>query len=351
MKKTIISMLFTAGAILVSCTNARATGNYTLTVPLTADENDFMAYMVDYDSGERIDSVMVTNATALFTGQVDTPKIVRLFIENDRVGSLILEPGDITFDAVTKEAKGSALNEKMNEVNSSLAAIYAEYQKLNPADSTAAVKAKELQDKYMKTYQDAIDENASNPIGYYMFIDEAMSMDEDELNAALKKYPQFASSKKVEGLKQAMVLKKETSPGHKFKDFEVVQPDGTKKRLSDYVGKGKWTLVDFWASWCGPCIRETAVIKELLKEYGPKGLEVLGVAVWDEPANTLAAIEKYQLPWPQIINAQTIPTDLYGIKGIPCIILIDPEGNIVSRDKQDNELRQDVAKALDASAD
>lgn len=112
------------------------------------------------------------------------------------------------------------------------------------------------------------------------------------------------------------------------------------------INSGKPAMVDFWASWCGPCIRETKVLKEIYEEYGSKGLDVLGVAVWDEPANTLKAIEQHQLPWPQIINAQTIPTDLYGIAGIPCIILFDPEGNIVSRDKQDDDLRADVAAAM-----
>ncbi len=114
------------------------------------------------------------------------------------------------------------------------------------------------------------------------------------------------------------------------------------------MGKGKPVLVDFWASWCGPCIRETAVLKELLAEYGDKGLEVLGVAVWDKPEDTLAAIEQHQLPWQQIINAQTIPTDLYGIAGIPCIMLIAPDGTIVSRDLQDNALRQSVKALMDS---
>lgn len=84
-----------------------------------------------------------------------------------------------------------------------------------------------------------------------------------------------------------------------------------------------------------------------LKEYGPKGLEVIGVAIWDEPENTLRGIKDHELPWRNIINAQNIPTDIYGIRGIPCIILFGPDGTILSRDKQDEELNADVAKAID----
>jgi len=346
MKKTLISTLLGSMAIIVSCAQTPASGNYSLRIPLTSDEDDFMAYMVDMDSGEKIDSVMVSGGIAIFKGRVEVPRMVRLFVENDRLGSMILEPGDFTFDTDKKQASGGELNTRLEKIGADLDAIVAEFRSLNPSDSASEAKAAEYRARYEKTYADAIARNADNPVGLYLFVDEAMSMDEGELAEALKRYPQFASSKRIAKIKQNQALKKETSPGHKFKDFEIIQPDGTKKRLSDYVGKGKWTLVDFWASWCGPCIRETAVLKELLKEFGPKGLEVVGVAVWDEPDNTLAAITKHELPWPQIINAQTIPTDLYGIQGIPCILLIDPEGNIVSRDKQDRELRDDVVKAL-----
>ncbi len=115
------------------------------------------------------------------------------------------------------------------------------------------------------------------------------------------------------------------------------------------MGRGRYTLVDFWASWCGPCIRETKTIKELYSKYGPEGtnqLDVLGVAVWDEPENTLRAIEQHQLPWEQILNTQNVATDIYGIPAIPCIILFGPDGTILSRDKQDAELKADVAAAL-----
>ena len=75
-------------------------------------------------------------------------------------------------------------------------------------------------------------------------------------------------------------------------------------------------------------------------------MDFLGVAVWDEPENTLRAIEKHQLPWEQILNTQNVATDIYGIPAIPCIILFDPEGMIVSRDKQDAALIADVEAAM-----
>lgn len=136
-----------------------------------------------------------------------------------------------------------------------------------------------------------------------------------------------------------------TSPGKMFTDFEITY-EGKTSKLSDYVGKGKYMLVDFWASWCGPCRREAQVLKEIYNGTSRDQLDILGVAVWDEPENTLEAINDLGLPWNHIINAQTVPTDLYGILGIPCIILFAPDGTIVSRDQQGDDLKAAVGSAL-----
>ena len=88
--------------------------------------------------------------------------------------------------------------------------------------------------------------------------------------------------------------------------------------------------------------------EELYAKYKDRGLNVVGVAVWDKPEDTEKAIKSHELPWPCIVNAQTIPTDLYGIQGIPCIIVINSEGIIVSRDKQSEALVKDVDEVMAA---
>lgn len=338
-----ILTIMAAAMFSASAAMAVAPGEYTVTLPLTEDEDGLTAYITDFDSGAKLDSCVVTDGKAVFTGKLQAPTFARIILDGNRAGMLVLEEGDIVVGGQRRIGSGSPTNDAFGALLDGQAALVEHYKTL--AEDDEAGKAA-VQSDYEALAKKALTDNAANPLGYYLFLQEAYNWDLPEFNRQLEAFPQFASSKRVQTLRQGLLNKEETSPGHMFKDFEVTY-DGQTHRLSDYVGKGKYTLVDFWASWCGPCIRETKVIKQLYNDYADKGLEVLGVAVWDEPANTLRAIEQHQLPWKQIINAQTIPTDIYGIPAIPCIILFDPDGKIVSRDKQDEALIADVKAAME----
>ncbi len=332
-------------ALTATAAFAQTAPNYTVRLNLTEDEDGLTAYITDFDSGEKVDSTVVADGVALFNGTVEKPIFARLILDGNRAGMVILEPGEITVGGERRIGTGTATNEAFNTLLQNQNELVQRFNKLTPADST---EAKAIRDQYNALSTKALAENAQNPLGYYLFVQEAYNWDLPEFNAKLQEYPQFADSRRLQTLKQGLLNKEETSVGHKFKDFENTY-DGKTQRLSDYVGRGRYTLVDFWASWCGPCIRETKTIKELYSKYGPEGtnqLDVLGVAVWDEPENTLRAIEQHQLPWEQILNTQNVATDIYGIPAIPCIILFGPDGTILSRDKQDAELKADVAAAL-----
>lgn len=331
-----------AAMLLTACTAKAVEPNYTVTAQFNEEDDDLTAYIIDYDNSEKIDSAVIADGVAVFKGNIASPRLARLIVDGGRRGSFILEPGQLK--VAKGKVSGGELNARMDEVEKSMTALSKEFKAVPDSlkESMYPAFSKRAQDITDK----AIANNLNNPIGYYFFLQNAYDITLEDLDKAIAKTPALGEYKRIAKLRESKIRKAETSEGKMFKDFTVTYGDSTWK-LSDYVGKGKYTLVDFWASWCGPCIRETAVIKDIYKEYNPKGLEIVGVAVWDEPEKTLAAIEKHQLPWKHVINAQTIPTDIYGIPAIPCIILFGPDGTIIARDKTGDALREAVKQAME----
>lgn len=145
--------------------------------------------------------------------------------------------------------------------------------------------------------------------------------------------------------KAASEAASKSAVGQMFTDFQA-EYDGKTYKLSDYVGRGKYVLVDFWASWCGPCKAEIPNLIKVYNQYKGDKFEVLGVATWDEPKASLKTIEQMKIPYPQILNAQRAGSDAYGITGIPQIILFGPDGTILKRDLRGEQIEATIKELL-----
>lgn len=310
---------------------------------------------MNWDSAEKVDSVVVSDGVVKFEGHIDAPMIGRLMVNGKRGPIFIVENGNIEISQDGNSA-GTPLNDKFTASKKRMSDIVKEFNSLDRNDSIQAVKAKGLLNEYESLPSKTYAENKDNLLGLYMYMQGAYELPLSQVDADMASNPVLANSKQLQALRNTLAVQAETGVGKHYKDF-TVEYNGKKEAFSSYVKPGRYTIVDFWASWCGPCVRQLKVIKELYAKYKDKGLDVVGVAVWDKPEDTEKAIKSHELPWPCIINAQTIPTDLYGIQGIPCILLINPDGIIVSRDKQGADLVKDVDdamatyKAPEASAD
>lgn len=327
------------GALAVSCASQSEGGKYTVTAPAMPDDAGKMAYIVNFDSWDKIDSVLVEGESIVMNGTVTTALPARLIVGNRRASTFILEAGDITIDSMGV-ASGTKLNQEYDEYMAAGDSLSVAFGKAE-TDSARQV----IYDAYQELTQTAITTQAGNPIGFFAFTNLAYDLTPEELDSIIKVHPEYLEYTRIQKLQEMNNNLKATAPGTKFKDF-TIEGDSTVS-FSQYVGNGKFTIVDFWASWCGPCRRAMPQLKELYDKYHSKGLDVLGVAVWDKPEDTKEAIEQLGLPWPQIINAQNVPTDIYGISGIPHIMLIGPDGTIIDRNLHGDTLNNIVKRAME----
>lgn len=328
------------GALAISCANQSEGGKYTVTAPAEADDAGKMAYIVNYDSGDKVDSTLIEGESIVMTGTIASAIPARLIVGSRRASTFILEAGDITIDSLGV-ASGTKLNKEFDEYMTASRSLTDAFSK---ADTDSARQV--IEGAYNELTQTAIDTQAGNPIGFFAFTNLAYELTPDQLDSIVKVHPEYLEYARVQKLIEMNKNLKATAPGTKFKDFTIEEGDSAVS-LSQYVGKGHFTIVDFWASWCGPCRRAMPQLKELYEKYHSKGLDVLGVAVWDKPEDTKEAIEQLGLPWPQIINAQNVPTDIYGISGIPHIMLIGPDGTIIDRNLHGDSLTSIVERAME----
>lgn len=330
--------LMLTAATVIATFGAQAADPYKVVAALGADNNGKTAYIINVDTNEKTDSATVEAGSATFKGTVDEPYAALLVVDGSKMGPFVVECGTIAADNSTHKIFGSPLNDMNNENGEKMRAIAEKYDQNAPEAERQAVI-----DRYTAFSDSVMEANLDNPLGYLLLRDRVFELSASRLEAYLAKDPVLGQSKYLANSLAMLQKRDATGEGHKYVDFEV-----NGEKLSDFVGKdGKYLLVDFWASWCGPCRREIPGIKKLLEENSDK-LNVLGVAVWDEPEATRDAMQRLGITWPVIVDAQRIPTDIYGILGIPTILLISPDGTILVRDKQGEDLKAAVEAALNS---
>ena len=336
-------------------------GNYRIDGMAPADANGQWVYLYKPSGQGASDSVQIANGRfTLERAVAEDGLIAHLVIPRSYNLSFIPEEGIIKADLAASGATGTPLNDEhtqkskyrkglIEEARAKLKSIRADKNLDDKAKEEAQEKVSdELYAKIKPLAEADLKEHPNDAIGL-IALQNLLGMEDVNVAKAEALLQQAGDRLRAEESITKMVARlrrvEATQAGAQFVDFEGVDDANKAVRLSDYVGKGHYVLVDFWASWCGPCRREIAHLKKVRDAYTDKGLVILGTVVWDEMEDHLKAMKELEITWPQIFN-KTEATELYGIAGIPQIILFDLAGKIVARDLRGEEINKLLDKAL-----
>ena len=319
--------------------------------------------------GVKIDSAVVTNGTFTMQGMVETSSMSVLKVageDNKKFSQIfVLENGTIAVDGDNNAVSGTAQNESLNslltvgeEEKTMMSDLYKEYLAAANEDERKAIETRYdsvnniFVEKAITMAKNVYNINLDNAVGAYamyeyikMGSDKGMTLAEIETLLA-EATPVIVDFGPTKAILENMRNLENTSVGKQYTDLDLLEgAELSATKLSQHID-GKVALIDFWASWCGPCRAEIPNIAEMHKKYADKGLVVVGLNVWDKPEAQQKTIEAMNMNWLQIADSTKNATNVYGVQGIPQIMLIGKDGVILARDLRGEAIEAAIIEAL-----
>lgn len=365
--KNIIALLLII-AFGYSCTNQN-TEDYNFTITGTIiGEYSGLVYLYNRESGEwiKLDSVQVENNTYKFKGTIDLPEVYYLSVDDVKgFASVFTEKSEINVTSDLNDFKNPVISgssaqrdyESYTEKNSAykdqLGEIWSEI-KAARENSDRALET-ELEEKYdsvdgqLKQHiLDYAKQNNTSVVGAYVVMRNAYYYDENDLDPVVSNFDEsISNSVYVKNLKERVATLKSVAVGQPAVNFTMTDIDGNDLVLSSLYGK--YLLVDFWASWCGPCRRENPNVVAAYKKFSDKGFDILGVSFDKDNDKWVDAVNVDNLTWHHVSDLKGWGNEagkLYAVNSIPANILLDPEGKIIAKNLREEALLTKLAELL-----
>lgn len=300
----------------------------------------------DKFEGKNVEFITFADSTLVADGMVNDGKLKIELEENDSIRfplfTQVIVDGRVRAFYIFEEGKAS-LADSMNvasgtPLNDEFAVL------LNKLDSVEDIDDIQL---YIDYAEELYNSHKESPYRDYFGIEWLKYANPERVDSFMNCAPtNFRGTKRARYYENFARLRAQTAPGNKYIDFTGEDANGRMQTLSSMIVPGKLTILDFWASWCPYCIKELPELQSLYNDYKEKGVEIIGIAVRDKPEDTKAMVDKKELPWKIMYNAQRTPYDIYGFSGIPHHILLDGNGVIISRGENVSQIKERLYNLL-----
>lgn len=349
-----MNRLFTAILLLLALTACTKNG-YTIKGEYPDAPDGTKVYLALLDENfTYVDSAAVSNGRFTFEGRQDTP-VVRMLLSSVALegGPVVIENGKINVKLrYGIQRWGTPLNDDLqmffdergtmsHRIESAVAYIAANRNMgETQRDSLRTMTANARRD-FVNTLQHTIGGNMENALGAFLLTQSEEYFSPSELYSIMSMVPEHLHDKRFKvvyarvkdnaGRKMRAIA---TSVGCNYINFELPDINGNKVLFSDIMTKNRYTLLDFWASWCPPCRQEMPAIKKIAKDYSDRGVAVVSLSLDSNEKEWKEGVSSMQMTWTQLCDPKSGSAEVasvYGVESIPELILFDSKGEIIMR--------------------
>lgn len=351
-------------ALILSVVSCAKHDGYTLTgnVPEAWEGKPVFLALDDTNQPHYIDSTKISGGKFKFQGKFDVPRYCKVVIyldPNDRQTRSKIINFSLFIDSTAIEAtcdysgkqpvfliSGSETQTEYQNYLSEIQPLEDDRSKTfyaygeayySTQDLTKAIElAKQVTEKRLKTREAKIKYLKAHPESV-ISVKIAQELSDKNSDLSLKEIeglftslsPEMQNSEMGQALR-ATIQGRQVFIGSPFIDRELTAPDGSKKKISDFVKPGCTTLIEFWASWCNPCRAEIPHMRNTYRKYHPKGFNIVSISIDSNPKNWQQALEEEKMPWGQLIDNTQTAFKSYNLTAVPSSILVDDKGKIIN---------------------
>lgn len=360
-------LFFIAAVALFAC--SRQEKGFEITVNLEGAEGQILLEKRGASQWIPVDTADIVDGTAVLKGEVVVPEDHYLSVMGQRAKTILfVENTEMTVSGNAENLEqitvtGSKTHDEYNQVNKRIQEIGEEYMALYQQARESAAAGNEEQATQLMQQVEVLYESTNtmqadfvrnNPGSYaapYFLSRVQYGMEVEELDKLVSALdPKLNEVPSIVALKERIEKLKTVAVGQIAPDFTMNDPDGNPVKFSEIYKKNEYTLLDFWAAWCGPCRQENPNIVAVYNDYKDKGFSVFGVSLDRDRDAWLKAIDDDNLTWDHVSDLaywNNEAAQLYAVNSIPSSLIVDKNGRIVAKNKRGEELRETISELLD----